>query len=197
MHNEMIQLKVDVRPFIIIKDGLGVFLDAYGKAAIKTKADFEKAGELRQEIRKKLKQIEDERKEIVKPINEAKDIVQALAKTITDPLEKALDVINQGMITWTRAEEKRIEAQNQKKLEQALSQNKPVEEIKLKETTKAEGFVIRKSYRAEVVDFAKLPDEYKMPDMVKLNKIARSTSGAIKIEGVRFVEEDVPTGAIR
>jgi multidrug efflux pump subunit AcrA (membrane-fusion protein) len=46
-------------------------------------------------------------------------------------------------------------------------------------------------YTAEVVDFAALPDDYKLPDMSKLNKVIQATKGEIKIPGVKVNTEKV------
>jgi hypothetical protein len=44
----------------------------------------------------------------------------------------------------------------------------------------------RRYWHARVVDFAKLPDDYKLPDMVKLGAIARSSKEAAAVPGVEF-----------
>ncbi|MBU1308799.1 MAG: hypothetical protein KKE30_04605 [Gammaproteobacteria bacterium] len=54
---------------------------------------------------------------------------------------------------------------------------------------KANGDTTRRIWRAEVVDFKALPDEYKLPDMKTLNAIARAKRGALSIPGVKWVCE--------
>ncbi len=49
----------------------------------------------------------------------------------------------------------------------------------------------RERWYAEVVDFKSLPDEYKIPNQQLLDKVAQSTKGAIKIDGVIFKSEKI------
>ena len=54
------------------------------------------------------------------------------------------------------------------------------------------GQSVRLNYKARVVDFAKLPDEYKLADTVKLGEIARAGKGNWPlIPGVEFYSESV------
>ena len=54
------------------------------------------------------------------------------------------------------------------------------------------GQSVRLNYKARVVDFAKLPDEYKLADTVKLGEIARAGKGNWPlIPGVEFYAESV------
>lgn len=51
----------------------------------------------------------------------------------------------------------------------------------------------RTNWKARVVDFALLPDEYKLPNEQKLNAHARSTKGERPIPGVEFYDDRVVT----
>ena len=44
----------------------------------------------------------------------------------------------------------------------------------------------RRYWHARVVDFAKLPDEYKLPDTVKLGKLAREWKDKAMVPGAEF-----------
>ena len=50
---------------------------------------------------------------------------------------------------------------------------------------------LRLVYRARVVDFGKLPDEYKLTDTVKLGELARSSKAMAMVPGVEFYSESV------
>lgn len=189
-----LELNIDTKPFIEISKDVKIFLDKEGKANIKTKADFEAAGEVRNQIRSYLKKIEDVRAFIKKPILEAGKIVEGAAKEITNPLDVALKAINDGMVKWSNAEEAKIAKANEKLLEKAETTGAP---IILKETTKVPGFTKMKKWKADVIDFSKLPDDYKIVNDSKLNDFARATAGTTPVPGVRFYEDIIPTGAIR
>ena len=51
----------------------------------------------------------------------------------------------------------------------------------------------RANWKARVVDFALLPDDYKLPNESKLNSHARSTKGERPIPGVEFYDDHVVT----
>jgi hypothetical protein len=56
---------------------------------------------------------------------------------------------------------------------------------------KAEGESTRKIWKARVIDFAKLPDMYKLPNEKALNAMAVSIKGPSNIPGVEFYFESV------
>jgi hypothetical protein len=56
---------------------------------------------------------------------------------------------------------------------------------------KVAGVSYRENWTAEVVDFSLLPDVYKLPDMVKLNKQAKATKNSVPIPGVVFKMEKI------
>ena len=55
---------------------------------------------------------------------------------------------------------------------------------------KIAGITTRKYWHAEVIDFSKVPDAYKVADQVKLNGLARTLKDQAKVEGVRFFEDE-------
>lgn len=59
---------------------------------------------------------------------------------------------------------------------------------------KANGVSVRKIWRARVTDKAALPENFKIPDMEALNKIAASTHGEMQVPGVEFYSEDIVVG---
>lgn len=54
---------------------------------------------------------------------------------------------------------------------------------------KTPGVSTRTTYKARVVDFAKLSDEYKMPNQMRLNELARFSKGQNPPAGVEFYAE--------
>ncbi|MFA6142478.1 MAG: hypothetical protein WC738_04195 [Candidatus Omnitrophota bacterium] len=53
------------------------------------------------------------------------------------------------------------------------------------------GVSYRDQWTAEVTDFEKLPNDYKLPDMSKLNKVAQATKGTLNIPGVKWNKEKI------
>ncbi|HRZ15324.1 MAG TPA: hypothetical protein P5110_07445 [Candidatus Omnitrophota bacterium] len=54
---------------------------------------------------------------------------------------------------------------------------------------KVDGRVLKKTWKAKIVNFAKLPDEYKLPNERLLGEVARNTRGTKEIPGVEYYEE--------
>lgn len=78
--------------------------------------------------------------------------------------------------------------------EQIAEEQKKIEEANKKEFTptiiveaeaKPSGQVVKEYFSAEVVDFAKLPDQYKLANMPMLNGLARVSKESLSIPGVK------------
>lgn len=69
--------------------------------------------------------------------------------------------------------------------------------VAISKISRVSGITTKKKYSAEVADFSKMPDEYKLPNMPMLNGLARSSNGKIVIAGVRMIEDDVVVAGIR
>lgn len=64
--------------------------------------------------------------------------------------------------------------------------------ITLADTTQTpQGGSFRMKYSAEVIDFSKLPDEYKIPDMKALNAIVQAKKGNVSIPGIKVNSEKI------
>ena len=178
-----------------------LLLRQYAEArVVKTDDDVKVATNDLAVLSKLKKAIEEKRKEYVGPINEHLKSVNDAFKVFTEPLVQA-DAITWQKIKAYRAEQERIRAEqeriNQLRLEAAAA------EMKLKgELTESVDLVEvvlppAKHYQAEtgtlgmidhwkveVIDFQLLPDEYKIADQIKLNKVVRA--GLHKIAGCRI-----------
>lgn len=74
-------------------------------------------------------------------------------------------------------------------LEQAESIVPP--QVQIPEPEKEKGEYTRKIWKARVVDVNKLPREYMIPNEKLLDNIAKTTKGAMRIDGVEFYCEEV------
>lgn len=90
--------------------------------------------------------------------------------------------------------EKALEKGNEEKANDLLEQAQQVEALVPSVAPivqKAAGVSGRKIWKAKVVDFKSLSDDYKLINQSLLDSIARNTKGANKITGVEFYSEDV------
>lgn len=87
---------------------------------ITTAEQFSRAGELLKAVKGALKQIEDQRVAITKPINESLRTVNAQAKDAAEPFLKAEQAIKAAMVTYSN-EQERIRREEQRRVEAAAA----------------------------------------------------------------------------
>lgn len=151
------------------------------------------------------KEIEAVKKEWLGPIDEHRKTVFDMFRQLTDPLAQAVRQTKTAMLLYDREQERiRLEleeiARKERELEEAKARAEnraPVEvqtvAIPEQDTgrTRAELGLASTvtTYRANVVDFKLLSDDYKLPDMAKLNRVVNAAKGKIEIPGVKIEPE--------
>jgi len=144
------------------------------------------------------------------PLETQKKRIIAKFKAGDDPLAATEKIVGQKHLTWTIAQREaaRKEQERLRKLAEAKQARQaakaeekgldappvvipmPTVQAPPKTVRTESGSVtIRTTWKHEVLDMAALPDEYKMPDAVKLGKVVRA--GVREIPGVRIYEEMV------
>jgi hypothetical protein len=150
------------------------------------------------------KGIEEKRQEYVRPINEHAKTINSAFKLLTDPIDEAdrilRDIINKYRIEVFHRRQEAEEINRQKeelaRREAALNQGvitidttpvavpeAPAAHVRAEAATLGTA----KTWKFEVEDFAKLPDEYKIADQFKIGKVVRA---GVNIPGVRSWQED-------
>ena len=163
------------------------------------------AEEIRNKLKRAIKQIESlfedslaELKKAKAAIDSAKKSITAKQEGLTSPFEEALRSVNGKLIAFNKAEVERLEKLEAARIatEKAAAKGKKAPEVevpKVKTTeNRSEAMAETKfidNWKAEVTDFALLPDEYKVVDQVKLNKAAREQKEAFKVPGAKAVND--------
>ena len=149
------------------------------------------------------KAFEEKRKEYTTPLNGYLKDINATFKEYTDPLDQA-DKMTRGKVLAYRAEQERQRQEqehiNRLREEAAMAEmqlkgelTEPVNLVEVSPEPPAHYRTIAGdlgktlTWRFEVVDFALLPDGYKVPDMVKIRKVV--VAGAT-IPGVKAWQEE-------
>ncbi len=149
------------------------------------------------------KAIEERRKEYTVPLNAHLTAINETFKLFTAPLGEA-DTITRGKVLAYRAEQERQRLEQERinalrteaaraemELKDELTEPTelvevaPVQPTHYRTPSAMTGTV--KRWKFEVINFAQLPDEYKLPDTTKIRKVV--TAGA-SIPGVRAWQED-------
>lgn len=151
------------------------------------------------------KEIEVVKKEWLGPIDEHRKTVFDMFRQLTDPLAQAIRQTKAAMTEYDREQERiRLEleeiARKERELEEAKAraENRAPVEIKTVAIPEQDTGRTRSelglastvtTYKANVVDFKLLSDDYKMPDMAKLNRVVNAAKGKIEIPGVEIETE--------
>jgi len=174
---------------------------------IKTKEDFQRAGE----IRKRLKDLAKEIDQAFKPIiDHAKKMKAFYLKPVEEALEK-LDSAIQDYLERARLEaEKKAQAEKAKLLAKAEKLESKGQELSaeglvalaetvqpktfLADKAKTEDLTFREEVAYEIFDEALLPDEFiiRQPNRAKISAVVREKGLATEIPGVRVFTRLVP-----
>jgi len=191
-------------------------LQAVQAIDIKDQASYESVANIRKIVNAKIKELDSQRKEITIPIDQAKKKVMELFKKPMDTCKQVLDICDVLMIAYTDMQEKKRKEDQDKLDRQAEKKRKELEakaEAKRAEgkeekaeqyeekaaevlppvaaprVEKPKGISYTERYYGDVIDFKALPDEYKMVEQSKINKVMQATKGTIPIPGVKVRKE--------
>lgn len=180
---------------------------------IATQVEYQEATGFLQRIKGKYKEIEDARKAITQPMDEAKKRVMELFRKPLTVLSSAETYLKNQMVTYhdeqekkrreeeATAEAERIkeEAKLEKKIEKAIDKGDEgrAEELQAEkdnivtppttvEVPQAEGIAFKEKWEVEVVNESLVPRQYLMPNLPMLNKTVQAQKGKIPIPGTRF-----------
>ena len=173
------------------------------------KPEYEEGAKLFAQIKSFKKTIDTQRKELIKLPYDYVRRVNAFAKEISKPLDDAETVIKQKLIDYEakkelerREQEKKAE-EERKRLQERLNkeaQEKGVEAVILPEvmfpkeeknivhTEGGDTIYTRTVWDFEVIDFAQVPDEYKVIDEKKVRQ-AINRLGIRDIPGLRIFQK--------
>lgn len=185
---------------------------------IRDQADYEHASIILSKVKAKYNEIEDIRKSITQPIDMAKKRIMELFRKPLEILSNFETTTKKTILVYMEKQERirqeqedKLRREAEKKRQEALAKAEAAradgkEDKAEKYEEKANGIIaptlapnieqakgqaIRIQWSAEVVDFKLLPDEYKLPNMPMLNKMAQATRGAVPILGIVFKSEKI------
>lgn len=192
-------------------------LDEAKAIVIKTPDQANQVGDWRNKIKAKLKQLEDERKELTRPLDEVKKKVMDKYRPAVEALEAAYKLFDKA-ITGYLAEQDRIRAEQQRKLDEEAERKRKAAEEKAAEwaekgndkkaeewaekaeTTvapviaappKINGIVTRDDWDFEIVNSSVIPRQFLIPDEKAIRAYVKATKGKMPIDGVRIIPKKV------
>lgn len=159
---------------------------------VQTPEQYAMADEALAELKSQKKASTDLRAEVLRPFKEGIKKLEARYRPVLDKLDTGIQILTQAMLDYKAWEEDR----RQEQLAVVADAETPeeIEAAMVAAGTVAESSAntIVETWKARVVDFTLLPDEYKVANTVALNKLAKTEgvkNGSTKIEGVEFYAE--------
>jgi hypothetical protein len=152
------------------------------------------------------KAMEAKRKEYLAPLKEQTDAIQETYKYLMEPVLKADQLFRGKVLDYQREQQRRKDeadaitrmereaAERKAKLEGTPLPTTPViiqAEVKTHVETDYGATSQKMITKYEVVDFATLPDTYKMADTAKLTKTIKAGGMNVSIPGVRIYQEAI------
>lgn len=151
-------------------------------------------GDVMKLCKNKIKEVEEERKEYTKPIDEAKKRLMDKEKTITEPIKKYIEKIEQVMGQFFLQEQKK-RAEEQKKLEEEAIKNAKPEDtdvivpvVESLKTTKGQvSTTTGITYNDfQIINAEEIPREYLTVDESKI-KNAINAGKITEIKGIKII----------
>ena len=176
----------------------------YSSYKITTQPQFVQAAEDLKVIKGKYNEIENERKELTRPIDEGKRRIMDFFRAPLTRLASAEANIKRALLSYQQ-EQQRIAAENARKIQEradkAAANGKAKKAAELQQQAaaveqmtiapKVAGISTRTAWHYRVVDESIIPREYLEPKDSVLSKLATATKGHLKIPGIEFYSEEI------
>jgi len=154
------------------------------------------------------KALTEQKKRYLDPLNDKVKAFRAAFDKFFEPIDQADKVTRQKILTFKAEQERKAreaEEINRQAIELAKKQAKlnggeftvdttpvPVPQVAPDKVHTEVGTAgTSQVWKFEVIDFAALPNEYKIADEVKIGKVIRATKGTISIPGVKAWPEEI------
>lgn len=185
MNIELVEFKTKIKEEVLQKE-----------IVVSNKEEYSYWGDILKLCKNKIKEVEEERKEYTKPIDEAKKRLMDKEKAITQPIKDYMTRIESKMgIFYKEEEKKRLE--EQKRLEEeAIKQAEEkgeetaVVEVIQDEAKTARGNIAtstaRKEYEFEVLNILDVPRKYLVPND---SLIKQDLKKGVEIPGIKPIEK--------
>ncbi len=151
---------------------------------ITSEEQYEELAEVLQMVKGRYKALEEKEKGLTAGVNTSLRNIRAMFKPAKTFYKEAEDHLKGALLVW-RSEQKKKQVQA---LKRAVKSGTAVE---VTEPKKVDGISFKNLWQARVVNVERIPREYLIPDIHKLNRIATATGGGAKIPGVEFYEETI------
>lgn len=188
---------------------------------------YELAAEELKAIKSKARDLDEMRKSMTRPLDDAKKRIMDFFNKPLSFLTEAESLIKRSMLTYdreqerkrkeeedrlraaARAEQERLQKEAEEKAAQLAAEGKTEQAIEAAvvpvvplptvhvEQPKVAGISRRQNWKARIVDQMKVPRQFLTVDEKALNAYAKATKGEVPVDGVEFYAEDIIAAGAR
>ncbi len=218
MENDILEMpKINTKKAEKALTEANLVLDTAQKVIVKTPQQAQSAGDWRNKIKAKLKQLDEERKELTRPLDDVKAKIMDKYRPAIDALNAAYKLFDKGLSEYlviqerirqeqqrkleAEAEKKRQEAEakakewvdkgNEKKAEEWLDKANNVIAPVVPEVPKVEGITTRQDWDFEIVNSNEVPRDFCIPDEKAIRAFVKATKGTKQIAGIKIFEKTI------
>ena len=210
--------KIDTKKAEVALTEANAVLTQARQIVIKTAEQAQLAGDWRNKIKTKLKELDTERKELTRPLDEVKAKIMDKYRPAIDALNSAYQLFDKGL-TGYLAEQEHIRQEQQRKLEAEAEKKRKEAEAKAQQFTekgnekkaqewleraetivapvietappKVEGIATRKDWDIEIISPNIVPREFCIPDEKAIRGYVKATKGTMEIPGVKIIPKTI------
>jgi len=184
---------IEKKEIQILKKQVSPLLKEANSYNINSIKAVDKASIFLKKVRDVESDIEQKRLKITKPLNQSLKEINNTFKQLKEPLIEARTYLTRKIIDWKTIEQKRLEVEETRRRKIQEAHEAKGHEVKApivleRPENKIGNTQTRKVWTFEVVDFSKLPNEYKSLDQVAVNQAIRN--GIKEIKGLRIYQEE-------
>ncbi len=218
MENDILEMpKINTKKAEKALTEANLVLDTAQKVIVKTPQQAQSAGDWRNKIKARLKLLDEERKELTRPLDDVKAKIMDKYRPAIDALNAAYKLFDKGLSEYlviqerirqeqqrkleAEAEKKRQEAEakakewvdkgNEKKAEEWLDKANNVIAPVVPEVPKVEGITTRQDWDFEIVNSNEVPRDFCIPDEKAIRAFVKATKGTKQIAGIKIFEKTI------
>ena len=186
-------MEISQKEIQVLEKQVSPLVKASKEYKIASVKDVDNASAILKGLRDTERTIEAKRQEFTKPLNQSLRAINTTFREIVEPLVEARKILTQRIIVWKTAEREKQEKEEARRRKIQEAHEKKGHEVKApvvleKPDNKIGHTQTRKVWAFNIVDFSKLPDEYKVINNVAINQAMRN--GVREIKGLRIYQEE-------
>lgn len=185
-------------------------LTEYKDFKIVTGEQYVSSGDILKDVKSKYNAIEDERKKMTRPLDEAKKRIMDFFRAPLERLATVENGIKRALLSYQQ-EQERIRQEQERKLREKAAKaeekgkTEKADDLKMQAAAvsqmdtapKVAGLATKTIWKFRVTDINSVPREYMAINEKMVQQVATATKGKLAIPGIEFYSEDTIAASTR